>query len=196
MFYNFCRSLFRFFFSVFCHWEVKGLENIPREGPLLIIANHISYWDPVVVGSVMSRKVYFMAKAELFNYPVFGALIRSLGAFPVSRKQVDRSSLKRALALLSEGKVVCIFPEGTRNKKDDLLPFLPGAAFIARKASVPIIPIALQKKRRFWGNKFFPHYIVNIGRSFIIEKEKQGDLKEDADKMRAKVRGLIDFSIN
>lgn len=67
---------------------------------------------------------------------------------------------------------------------------------MARKASVPIIPIALQKKRRLWGNKFFPHYLVNIGRTFIIEKEKQGNLKDDADKMRAKVRSLIDFSIN
>jgi 1-acyl-sn-glycerol-3-phosphate acyltransferase len=196
VFYKFCRSLFRFFFSVFCNWEVRGLENIPKEGPLLVIANHISYWDPVVIASVMNKHVYFMAKAELFNYPVFGALIRSLGAFPVSRKQIDRSSLKRALALLGEGKVVCIFPEGTRNKKGDLLPFLPGAAFIARKASVPIIPIALQKKRRFFGNKFFPHFFVNIGRSFIIEKEKQGDLKDDAGKMRVKVRSLIDFSIN
>jgi len=196
VFYKFCRSLFRFFFSVFCNWKVKGVENIPQEGPLLVIANHISYWDPVVIASVMNKHVYFMAKAELFNYPVFGALIRSLGAFPVSRKQIDRSSLKRALALLGEGKVVCIFPEGTRNKKGDLLPFLPGAAFIARKASVPIIPIALQKKRRPFGNRFFPHFFVNIGRSFIIEKEKQRDLKDDADKMRAKVRALIDFSIN
>ena len=133
---------------------------------------------------------------DVYKRQVFGALIRSLGAFPVSRKQIDRSSLKRALALLGEGKVVCIFPEGTRNKKGDLLPFLPGAAFIARKASVPIIPIALQKKRRFFGNKFFPHFFVNIGRSFIIEKEKQGDLKDDAGKMRVKVRSLIDFSIN
>lgn len=196
MFYSFCRSLFRFFFSVFCPLEVKGAENIPQEGPLLIIANHISYWDPVVVGTVMNRQVYFMAKAELFDYPVFGAIIRSLGAFPVSRKKIDRSSLRKAIKLLSEGKVVGIFPEGTRNKKGDLLPFLPGAAFVARKAAVPIIPIALQKKRRRWGNKFFPHYLVNIGRPFIIEKEKQGDLKEDADIMRAKVRGLIDFSIN
>ena len=75
MFYNFCRSLFRFFFTVFCHWKVKGLENIPDKGPVLIIANHISYWDPVVVACAMSRKVQFMAKAELFNYPVFGFLI-------------------------------------------------------------------------------------------------------------------------
>jgi 1-acyl-sn-glycerol-3-phosphate acyltransferase len=196
MFYHFCRSLFRFFFTVFCHWKVKGMENLPDKGPALIIANHISYWDPIVVACAVSRRVQFMAKAELFNYPIFGSLIYKLGAFPVSRHHVDRASLKKALALLSEGKVVCIFPEGTRNKSDKLLPFLPGAAFIARKASVPIIPMSLQKKRRFFGNVFFPHFLVNIGVPFLIEKRERRDLQNDAENMRSKIMSLLDSSEN
>lgn len=195
MFYRICRSLFRFFFSVFCNWEVEGAENLPQEGPVLVSANHISYWDPVVLACALGRRVCFMAKSELFSYPVLGFLIKKLGAFPVNRQRIDRASLKRALVLLDEGKVVCIFPEGTRARTGKLLPPLPGAAFIARKADVPVCPVALLRKKRFFGNNLFPCYHIRVGTAFSFEKAGRRDFQADADFMMAKIKELIETSI-
>jgi 1-acyl-sn-glycerol-3-phosphate acyltransferase len=195
MFYRFCRSLFRFFFGVFCGWEVFGAENLPQKGPVLVIANHFSYWDPVVVGSALGRQVHFMAKSNLFSYPVLGFLISKLGAFPVDRRRIDRTSLKRALSLLDEGKIVCIFPEGTRSKTGALLPPLPGAAFLVRKAGVSVCPVALQRKKRILGNNLFPCYHVHVGATFSVNKPGRRDLQADADLMMAKIKELLEDSI-
>ncbi|HHV35647.1 MAG TPA: 1-acyl-sn-glycerol-3-phosphate acyltransferase [Syntrophomonadaceae bacterium] len=195
MFYRFCRSLFRFFFTVFCGWKVEGLDNFPQKGPVLVIANHTSYWDPIVVGSALGRKVHFMAKSELFSYPVLGFVIEKMGTFPVSRDRVDLSSLKRALALLDEGNVVCIFPEGTRSKTGKILPPLPGAAFLARKAGTPVCPVALQRRQRMFGNNLFPYFHVRVGSTFYVKKTGKRDFQADADIMMSKIQELIDNSI-
>lgn len=114
MLYRICRSLVRFYFAVFCRWKVEGAEYLPEQGPVVVAANHFSYWDPIVLACALDRKVHFMAKSNLFTYPVLGFLIKNLGAFPVNRqKKADRASLKKALQILDEGNVVGIFPEGT-----------------------------------------------------------------------------------
>jgi 1-acyl-sn-glycerol-3-phosphate acyltransferase len=195
LFYQICRSLIRFFFSVFCAWKVDGEDNLPQEGAVLVVANHFSYWDPVVVGCALRRQVYFMAKSNLFSYPVLGFLLRKLGAFPVNRRHVDRTSLKTALALLSEERIVCLFPEGTRGRQGQFLPPLPGAAFLACKAGVPICPVALVKKKRLLGNNIFPCYHVKVGAVFSMNKEGKRDYQTDADFMMAKIKELIEFSI-
>ncbi|HBI26670.1 MAG TPA: 1-acyl-sn-glycerol-3-phosphate acyltransferase [Peptococcaceae bacterium] len=193
MVYRICRSLFFFFFVVFCRWKVEGAENIPEQGPVLVAANHFSYWDPVVLACALERQVHFMAKSNLFSYPLLGLLINKMGAFPVDRKKrADRSSLKKALNLLDEGKVVGIFPEGTRSSTGSLLPALPGAAFLICKAGVPVCPVALVRKKRMFGNNLFPCYHVLIGESFSME-EKTGrrNYQEEADKIMVKIKGLM-----
>lgn len=193
MFYRFCRSLLLFYFNLFGGWQIDGIDNFPQKGPVLVIANHISYWDPVVVGIALNREVHFMGKGELFAYPVLGFLLKKLRAFPLHRERTDIASLKRALALLDEGKVVCIFPEGTRSKTETLLPALPGAAFLARKAGVSVCPVALRRKRRLFGNRLFPCYHVQVGAAFVIEKAGKRDYKADADLMMAKIQQLIEY---
>ncbi len=193
--YRFCHILFRFFFMLFCRWEVKGAENLPLQGPVLVIANHSSYWDPLVIACALDREVHFMAKRELFNYPVFGYLIRKVGAFPVAREKIDRAALKRALTLLKEEKVVGIFPEGTRSKTGELLTPLPGAAFIARKAHAPVCPIALRRKKRIFGNSIFPCYHVQIGEVFSLDPTEKRDLQADADQMLIKIKELLEESL-
>lgn len=122
---------------------VSGRENIPRDGGLVVAANHISYWDPVVVGCVMDRQVHFMAKSELFQIPLLGPCIRGVGAFPVDRRRTGAGTLKLAAAVLSSGGVLGIFPEGTRSHSEHLLPPQLGAFLLAGTARAPVLPVAI-----------------------------------------------------
>ncbi|MDO8585702.1 MAG: lysophospholipid acyltransferase family protein [Armatimonadota bacterium] len=128
---------------VFGRWRVIGRCNIPRTGGVVLAPNHISYADPPVVGAASRRQVRFMAKSELFAVPIFGALIRAVGAFPVKQATADRAALKQAISLLETGEVVCIFPEGTRSPGGTLLKAELGISMIAMKSRAPIIPVAL-----------------------------------------------------
>lgn len=128
------------FFRTFFRYEAYGQSNVPEEGPVVLCSNHISTLDPPFVGTPLSRKVHFMAKAELFKIPLFGSLITSLGAFPVKRGGVSKESIRYALKLLGDGGVMGIFPEGSRHgggmgKK--------GAASLALKSGATVIPVAI-----------------------------------------------------
>ncbi|HEX6989754.1 MAG TPA: lysophospholipid acyltransferase family protein, partial [Bacillota bacterium] len=114
--YRAARFVFMLVFAVLYRWDVRGREHLPAQGPVLVCANHIHGWDPPLVGTVMTRPVFFMAKEELFRYPVLGTLLAKVGAFPVRRGTPDRRALKTALDLLASGKVVGLFPEGTRSR--------------------------------------------------------------------------------
>jgi 1-acyl-sn-glycerol-3-phosphate acyltransferase len=137
------RILLRAFFRVFNRWEVVGRDLVPAEGGVLLVANHTSYADPPVVGTASPRPVNFMAKAELFSIPLLGWVIKRTHAFPVRRGAGDREALRRAIRLLKEGKVLLIFPEGTRSPDGRLIAAEQGAAFIALSAGVQVVPVAL-----------------------------------------------------
>jgi 1-acyl-sn-glycerol-3-phosphate acyltransferase len=195
MLYRICRSLVRFYFAVFCRWKVEGAEYLPEQGPVVVAANHFSYWDPIVLACALDRKVHFMAKSNLFTYPVLGFLIKNLGAFPVNRqKKADRASLKKALQILDEGNVVGIFPEGTRSRTGKLLPALPGAAFLIQRAGAPVCPVALVRKKRIIGKKLFPCYHILIGSSFLIENTGRRNYKENADIIMGRIKELVESS--
>jgi 1-acyl-sn-glycerol-3-phosphate acyltransferase len=123
--------------------KTQGLENIPAEGPVIIACNHLSMWDPVVVGCTLPRPVIFMAKQELFEVPVIGRIFTWLGAIPVKRGKGDISAIRSSLAALKEGKVLGIFPEGTRSKSGSIQEAMAGIALIMEKSKAPILPIKL-----------------------------------------------------
>ena len=135
--------LLRIFFRLFNRWEVTGREHVPPTGGVLLIANHTSYSDPPIVGSACPRPVHFMAKAELFDRPLLGAFIRRAHAFPVRRGAADRTALRRAVRLLREGKVLLLFPEGTRSPDGRLQELEQGAAFIALSGNAVVVPVGL-----------------------------------------------------
>ncbi|NLI91741.1 MAG: 1-acyl-sn-glycerol-3-phosphate acyltransferase [Peptococcaceae bacterium] len=120
--------------------KAEGLENVPSEGPVIIACNHISMWDPVIVGCTLSRQVFFMAKQELFDAPVIGKIFNWLEAIPVKRGKGDINAIRSSIRVLKEGKVLGIFPEGTRSKSGDIQEAMNGIALIMEKSKAPILP--------------------------------------------------------
>jgi 1-acyl-sn-glycerol-3-phosphate acyltransferase len=154
--------------------KVYGGANVPRQGGLLVVSNHVSYWDPVVVGSALTRKVHFMAKTELFAIPVFGTIIKWCEAFPVNRRGTDQKAVRAALQFLRQGEVVGIFPEGTRSHTAEFLDPYLGAAMLAVHGNAAVLPVAVIGTRGFLGK-----VEVVIGRPLNFPKpQTKSDLKE------------------
>lgn len=123
--------------------RVLGAENVPKTGPVLLCPVHLSHADPAAVGCTSPRTLWFMAKQELFRVPVFGPLIRSVGAFPVDREGTDAAAVRRAIARLDGGGALLVFPEGRRGDGDRLQPLQPGVAVLARRPGVRVVPVGL-----------------------------------------------------
>lgn len=139
MFHKFCQCAFFILFKVFFRLEVKGVRNIPRAKAVIVASNHMSNFDPVVVGSAFPRNLRYMAKEELFRNKLFGALLRLVGAFPLKRDLTDVGSMKECLRHLREGRSVLVFPQGTRSVHP-LSAVHRGVGFIAAKSNLPVIP--------------------------------------------------------
>lgn len=137
------RGLCKIFLRLMGGYTSIGEENIPKTGGVIIAPNHISYADPPLVGAGMRRPIHFMAKEELFKVPVLGMFIRYAGCFPVKRGKADRQALKRAIGMLEQGKVICIFPEGTRSPDGKLQDPELGLGLVALKSRAPVIPTAV-----------------------------------------------------
>jgi len=135
--------MFRFIFSTIFRWQVIGSEHIPKEGAVILCSNHISLWDPPAVGCGIERQVHFMAKEELFRIPVLSYFITQFGAFPVKRGAGDRSAIRSTYKLLEEGKILGIFPEGTRSKTGELGQGMTGSAIFALRSNATVIPVAI-----------------------------------------------------
>ena len=144
------KSFMRFLFGVLGGFRREGEKNVPKTGGVLFCPNHFSDADPAAVAVALPRTAWFMAKAELFDIPVLGALIRLWHGFPVKRNSADRSALRRAEELLKAGEAVVIFPEGGGNAEEILQPLHPGALMIALRAKVPVIPVALHNTGKMW----------------------------------------------
>ena len=121
--------------------RVRGKEHVPATGPVLVVCNHVSQWDPPTLGlAARPRKSYYMAKLELFRIPAYNYVIWRLGAFPVERGGADRRALRLARDLLRRGDVLLMFPEGTRNPEGRLRPGLPGAGSLGLEPGSPSCP--------------------------------------------------------
>lgn len=144
MLYYFSRWLLKVLLKTFGRISAEGSDKFPRTGGVILAPNHISYLDPPAAGIYVPRQVHFMAKEELFRVPLLGAWMRRVGAFPVKRGAADRKAIKHALGLLEQGKVVCVFPEGTRSEDGKLQEPELGIGFIALKSRCPVVPVLIR----------------------------------------------------
>ncbi|HET7629245.1 MAG TPA: lysophospholipid acyltransferase family protein [Bacillales bacterium] len=141
--YEIVKPYVRLYFKLVNRIEVIGADRVPKEGGVLLCGNHINNLDPPLLGSVTPRSVHFMAKAELFDAPVLKVILPRIHAFPVKRGAGDRQALRDGLNLLDEGRVLGLFPEGTRSKTGKLGKGLSGAGFFALRSQAHVVPCAI-----------------------------------------------------
>jgi 1-acyl-sn-glycerol-3-phosphate acyltransferase len=145
--------------------RVEGETNIPRAGPVILASNHRSNMDPVLLASAVERPVAFMAKAELFVWPL-GSILRWIGQFPVRRGGIDREALRRMDAILVRGSMLGLFPEGTRGE-GSFSAVHPGLAYIVVRQRCPVLPVAIfgteRVRRRFGWLPFASPVRIAIG---------------------------------
>ena len=174
-----------------------GKENIPK-GPCIIASNHTSNLDAVLLAVHTWEKKFYLAKKELFKCKLFGSILKCVGAVKIDRQETDVGAIKNCMRLLKNGKKLVIFPEGTRNHNDDMQlgQVKHGVAMFAIKAKVPIVPMFITKKPRFWRKTK-----VVIGKPFLLEeiygKKLDNDtLTQASDQVAAKIDQLRESQLN
>jgi 1-acyl-sn-glycerol-3-phosphate acyltransferase len=189
MLYAFSRVIVRTIYRLLYRLEAKGVENIPAAGPVILASNHLSALDPFTLGAWVPRKVYYMAKDELFRIPVVGPVIRSWGAFPVKRGGVSKEAIRTAIALLQNGNVMGIFPEGRRNEK--LGEGKRGTVAIALRSGAAVVPVAIVGKYRLF-RKMYAVYGAPVDLKPFAAIGTPDAMDQATELIMAKIREMLD----
>ena len=139
--YRFLQIVLSIVYGIFLPWKFSGIENLPREGGIIVSSNHIHARDPFYIAAHLPRHIYFMAKVELFQVKIVGWFLKTVGAFPVNRGQSDLNAIRTSFRILKEGHALGIFPQGTRSRDNEHTQMAGGVALIALRANVPVVPV-------------------------------------------------------
>jgi len=166
---SFLKILTNIVFKLFFRVKVINIDKVPSEGGAIICANHNSMLDMFFLGFKLKRWIYWMAKEELFRNPIMSFVFTKLGAFPVKRGTGDTAPIKQSYKILEEGKLLGIFPHGTRiaHSKVEEKKVKPGVVMIAMHTGAPIVPVCIQGSY-----KLFSRMNIIYGDPFKIEAEK------------------------
>ena len=166
-----CNYLESVFLTILADWHVEGRENVPPMGPLIIVANHQSNFDPPLLSTSIPRRTWFLAKDGMFRGPLLTWFLRHYGAFPVNREGADIAAYRWTLGRLERGQAVVVLPEGTRNR-GGMKKAHPGVVRLALKSGAPLLPVGITGTERFgtWARIFTPtgRIRVKIGRVFTL----------------------------
>lgn len=150
LWYNFLRFFFRMLGVLCFRIRCEGREHLPTSGGVLIVSNHQSHLDPVLVGLACDRRLNYLARETLFGFAPFRWLINSLDAIPIDREGLGMAGLKETLRRLKREEIVLIFPEGTRTRDGRLAPLKPGFSVLAKRTGVPVLPVAIEGAFDCW----------------------------------------------
>jgi 1-acyl-sn-glycerol-3-phosphate acyltransferase len=165
--YRFVKGVFAFLFRILTRVHVEGVENVPQQGGVIMVSNHLSYIDSPAIFIVFPRILHVLAAEKYEQHPIFGPLLRVAGAIFIDRGEADRDAIRQAVAVLMDGHCLAVAAEGTRSKTGGLQPGKTGAAYFAVKAEVPLVPTVV------WGTqgavkKAFtfqrPHLYIRFGK--------------------------------
>ncbi len=185
-FYRGGRVIAQVTFKVLCRIKVNGGENVPDQGPLIVVANHVHTLDPPLLGGAIKRKMVFMAKEELFRSRLSRYFIRGYGAFPVRRGGVDRKALRQAEHFLAQGLALAMFPEGKRSTDAQLIPAFSGAALLSVRSGAPILPVAITGTEKIqWIRSLLKRIRITviIGRPFSLPNVDGKLTREELDEL-------------
>ncbi len=194
LFYYLGRFIAWVYLRIFYRVKVHGIGNVPGRKPFIICSNHINWMDPLTIGTSVpaAYRIHFMAKNEIFSNFIVSFLLSKVGAFPVKRENADYVAIKKAYQLLKEGQVLGLFPEGSRSKSGELQKAYNGAALIAVRSGVPVVPVAIVGPYQL----FKPVHIY-IGTPFVLpplvyenKEEKKSQLEEMSSIIMKSIGGL------
>ena len=168
--------------------RVEGAEHVPRDGAFILVANHCSNLDPVIIGwaagNTVGRIIHFMAKTEVRRWPVIGWLATQSAVYFVRRGEGDRAAQRFSLEALADRRPIALFPEGTRSRDGRLKEAKSGAAFLAMRSGAPLVPVAISGTHRiFPGRSRWPHstrIVIRIGEPFSLPHVLSGRIDRDA----------------
>jgi 1-acyl-sn-glycerol-3-phosphate acyltransferase len=167
--------------------RIEGVEHLPRTGPFILVTNHCSNLDPLMMGWAsghqIGRIVHFMAKIEMRSWPIIGWLATQAGVYFVRRGERDRAAQQFSLDALADGRPIAIFPEGTRSRDGHLKAGKPGAALIAMRSGAPLVPAGISGTHRVFARGRLPRpsrVRIRIGEPFVLPHQPTGRLDRDA----------------
>ncbi len=173
LFYKIVRPIVILLIKILYPYRVLGLDNIPREGRILLAGNHTKWLDPVTLVSVVKRQIHFLAKEELFH-GIVGVIVKGVGCIPVNRKIHDKNALESAYNYLENDLCIGIFPEGTINRTDDIImPFKMGAVKMCSKTKSKLVPFTITGKYRLFRKGVKLEFLKPIEIGNDLEKENQ-----------------------
>ena len=199
--YHTVRTIVTVFCRVWCRMTIEGRENLPASGPFILAPTHRSIIDTPVASGVYRRRMRFMGADKWWSNRYFGKLLTALGGFPVSRGSADREALRRCISVIEGGEPLVLFPEGERKSGLVVQPLFEGAAYVAMKTGVPIIPVGIGGSERAMpkGTKFiYPRrmYVI-VGAPLTIAptdspKEQRAAARQLTTTLHAELQRLFD----
>ncbi len=184
-------------FRILFRGDTSGTENVPLNGPVVVVANHGSHLDPPLLGHALGRPVAFMAKAELFGIPVLGRIITMCGAYPVKRGASDRGAIRNATSLLNKGWAVGVFLDGKRQANGRVNQPLSGAALLAARSGAYLLPVAIVNSHRALGRSSFFLRLVPISLRIGVPisppvSRRKIDLEQTTNQLQQSINFMLD----